>query len=91
MKLQIRKSSFLYNNNLVVVVPYLLLLIVLNFFAAWKLLWWTGIGGLPPLYLDMRIFTEPFAPKWIVFPAAALALIEHLLIASRIRTVDDGE
>ncbi len=90
MKLRIRKGGFIDNNNLLVWVPYLLFLIVFNLFAAWKLLWWMGIGGLPPLYLDLRLFTEPFAPKWIAFPAGALALIEHLLIASRIETVDDG-
>ena len=86
MKIRIRKSSFLYRNTLVWVIPYLLFLIVFNFFAAWALLDLTGLGWVPPFRLPtgVEFFDGERPGKWIAFPAAGLALIEHLLLAGRV-------
>ena len=82
MKIRIRMDSFWERNSLLWWVPYLLVLIVFNMLAAWWLIDLTGLGWVPEfqVYFDMRMFQIDFPGKWIAFPAAGLALIEHLIL-----------
>ena len=88
--LRISEDSFLYRNSLLVVVPYLLFLILFNMALAWWLLDASGLGWVPPfhLYPDARMFQIDWPGKWIAFPAAGLALCEHILLTLFIETGD---
>ncbi len=90
VKIRIRKSNFLYRNNIVWVIPYLLFLIVFNFLAAWALLDLTGLGWVPPFRMPtgVEFFAGDRPGKWIAFPGAGLALIEHVLLKGLVEVVE---